>query len=69
MRSLSVTTISRTSSRPQLRSTSGIESSSSGVSQTPRGWRKMWLNIWQALPTTGVYTIGRNSIAFSTSSR
>ncbi len=54
IRSLSVTTISRTSSYGPWRSTCGIRSRSSGVIQTPRVRRMMWLNSWQARPTVGV---------------
>jgi hypothetical protein len=54
MRSLSVTTMSRTSSKGAARRTSGIRSRSAGVSQMPRVRRTMWLNSWQARPTVGV---------------
>ena len=53
MRSLSVTTIRRMSSPADRRMTS-IRPTSSGVIQTPRGRRMMWLNCWQARPTVGV---------------
>ena len=54
MRSLSVTTMSRTSVCEAFRRTSGMRSMSAGVIQTPRGRRKMWLYFWQARPTVGV---------------
>ena len=69
MRSLSVTTISRTSGLAALASSSGMRSRSAGVIHRPRGRRKMWLNSWQARPTVGVYTIGSSSSRWSTSTR
>ena len=50
MRSLSVTTMSRTSVYGPLRRISGIRSRSCGVIQAPRVRRRMWLNSWQAQP-------------------
>jgi hypothetical protein len=54
IRSLSVTTISRTSSYGPWRSTSGIRSRSAGVIHVPRVRRRMWLNCCVARPTVGV---------------
>ena len=54
MRSLSVTTMSRTSLNGPWRSTCGIRSTSSGVIQVPRVRRMMWLYSWHARPTVGV---------------
>ena len=54
MRSLSVTTISRTSSNGPWRRSSGIRSTSAGVIQVPRVRRMMWLYSWHARPTVGV---------------
>ena len=54
IRSLSVTTMSRTSSNGPWRSSSGIRSRSAGVIHVPRVRRMMWLNSWQARPTVGV---------------
>jgi hypothetical protein len=53
MRSLSVTTIRRMAS-PAAKRMWSIRPTSSGVIQTPRGRRKMWLKFWQARPTVGV---------------
>ena len=46
-----------------------MRSTSAGVIQVPRVRRMMWLNSWQARPTVGVYTIGRNSSRWSASRR
>ena len=54
MRSLSVTTTSRTSANGPWRSRSGTRSMSDGVIQVPRVRRMMWLNYWHASPTVGV---------------
>ena len=54
MRSLSVTTMSRTSGKGQLLRSCGMRSMSAGVIQMPRVRRMMWLNCWQACPTVGV---------------
>ncbi len=54
MRSLSVTTMSRMSSKAAFRSTCAMWPRCSGVIQMPRARRKMWLNSWQARPTVGV---------------
>ena len=54
MRSLSVTTMSRTSRYGLFRSISGMRSWSSGVIHRPRVLRRMWLYSWQARPTVGV---------------
>jgi hypothetical protein len=69
MRSLSVTTMSRTSSCGALASTSRMRPRWPGVIHSPRARRKMWLNSWQARPTVGVYTIGSSSSRWSTSTR
>ena len=53
MRSLSVTTMSRTSVYGPLRRISGIRSRSCGVIQAPRVRRRTWLNSWQAQPDRG----------------
>jgi hypothetical protein len=54
MRSLSVTTMSRMSSKGALPSTSSMRPRWPGVIQMPRARRKMWLYSWHALPTVGV---------------
>ena len=54
IRSLSVTTMSRTSSYGPWRRSCGMRSRSSGVIQVPRVRRMMWLNSWHARPTVGV---------------
>ena len=54
MRSLSVTTISRTSSYGLWVSTSLMWPLCSGVIHSPRARRKMRLYCWQASPTVGV---------------
>ena len=54
IRSLSVTTMSRTSLKGPWRSTRGMRSTSSGVIQVPRVRRMMWLYSWHARPTVGV---------------
>ena len=54
IRSLSVTTMSRTSSNGPWRRSSGMRSRSAGVIHVPRVRRMMWLNSWHARPTVGV---------------
>ncbi len=54
IRSLSVTTTSRTSSNGPWRRRSGMRSTSAGVIHVPRVRRMMWLNSWVARPTVGV---------------
>ena len=54
IRSLSVTTMSRTSSNGPWRRRVGIRSRSAGVIHVPRVRRMMWLNSWHARPTVGV---------------
>ena len=69
IRSLSVATMRRTSSKGALRRTSSIRPRWPGVIQSPRPLRKIRLYSWQAWPTVGVYTMGRNSSRLSRRSR
>ncbi len=61
MLSLSVATMRRTSSKGAFPSTSWMRPRCCGVIHSPRARRKIRLYIWQARPTVGVYTMGRNS--------